>query len=65
MALENGGAAVLTVSAVKAGAGGANPQNDAQLVSEYLRRDREGAMSAYVLELQRRASVKRNPKVFE
>jgi peptidyl-prolyl cis-trans isomerase D len=65
VALENGGAAVLTVSAVKAGAAGANPQNDAQLVSEYLRRDREGAMNAYLLELQRRATVKRNPNVFQ
>jgi len=65
VALENGGAAVLAVSAIKQGAGGANPQNDAQLITQYLRRDREGAMNAYLLELQRRATVKRNPNIFE
>lgn len=65
VALEDGGAAILAVSAVKAGAGGANPQNDAQLVTQFLRRDREGAMNAYLQELQRRATVKRNPNMFE
>jgi hypothetical protein len=65
VALENGGAAVLAVTAIKQGAGGANPQNDAQLITQYLRRDREGAMNAYLLELQRRATVKRNPNIFQ
>jgi peptidyl-prolyl cis-trans isomerase D len=65
VALDDGGAAVLAVSAVKPGAGGANPQNDAQLMVQFLRRDRDGAMSAYLQELQRRASVKRNPNIFE
>jgi hypothetical protein len=65
VALDNGGAAVLAVTAVKAGSGGTNPQNDAQLITQYLRRDRDGAMNAYLLELQRRATVKRNPKIFE
>jgi len=65
VALENGGAAVLAVTAIRQGAGGANPQNDAQLITQYLRRDREGAMKAYLLELERRASIKRNPNIFE
>jgi peptidyl-prolyl cis-trans isomerase D len=65
VALDNGGAAVLSISAIKAGTAGTNPQNDTQLVSEYLRRDREGAMNAYLLDMQRRATVKRNPNVFE
>jgi peptidyl-prolyl cis-trans isomerase D len=65
VALDNGGAAVLTVSALKPGVAGTNPQNDAQLVSQYLRRDREAAMNAYLLELQRRATIKRNPNIFE
>jgi peptidyl-prolyl cis-trans isomerase D len=65
VALDNGGAAVLSILAVKAGAAGSNPQNDEQLLSEYLRRDREGAMNAYVLEMQRRASVKRSPNIFQ
>jgi len=63
--LDNGGAAILAVTAVKAGSGGTNPQNDSQLVSQYLRRDQSGAMNAYLLELQRRATIKRNPKIFE
>jgi peptidyl-prolyl cis-trans isomerase D len=65
VALDNGGAAVLAITAVKAGTGGANPQNDEQLISQYMRRDREGDMHAYLLELQRRATVKRNPSMFE
>jgi peptidyl-prolyl cis-trans isomerase D len=65
VALDNGGAAVLSLTAVKAGSGGTNPQNDAQLVSQFLRRDRDGAMNAYLAELQRRATVKTNKKIFE
>ena len=65
VALDNGGAAVLAITAIKPGAAGANPQNDEQLITQYMRRDREGDMRAYVLELQRRATVKRNPSIFE
>jgi peptidyl-prolyl cis-trans isomerase D len=65
IALDDGGAAVLAVSAVKPGTAGANPKNDEQLIQQYLKRDRDGDMRAYVLELQRRATVKRNPSVFE
>ena len=65
LALDNGGAAVLAITAIKPGTPGANPQNDEQLISPYLRRDREGDMQAYVLELQRRATVKTNPAVFQ
>jgi peptidyl-prolyl cis-trans isomerase D len=63
--LDNGGAAVLAVSAVKPGASGTNPQNDAQLATQFLRRDRDAAMNAYLQELQRRASIKRSPNIFE
>jgi peptidyl-prolyl cis-trans isomerase D len=63
--LDNGGAAVLAISAVRAGAPGANPQNDEQLITQYMRRDREGDMHAYLLELQRRATIKTNPTVFQ
>ncbi|MGA2025137.1 MAG: hypothetical protein ABSH23_10295, partial [Steroidobacteraceae bacterium] len=65
LSLDSGGAAILMISAVHAGSAGANPKNDEQLVTEYVRRDREGDMAAYLLELERRASVKRNPSVFE
>jgi peptidyl-prolyl cis-trans isomerase D len=63
--LDDGGAALLAISAVRAGAPGANPQNDEQLVAQYMRRDREGDMRAYLLELQRRATIKTNPTVFQ
>jgi peptidyl-prolyl cis-trans isomerase D len=65
VALEDGGAAVLAVSGVKPGASGTNPQNDTQLVTQFLRRDRDGTMNAYLQELQRRATIKRNPNMFE
>jgi peptidyl-prolyl cis-trans isomerase D len=65
LALDNGGAALLAITAVKAGAAGANPQNDEQLVTQYMQRDREGDLHAYLLELQRRASVKTNPTIFQ
>ena len=65
LALDNGGAALLAITAIKAGTAGANPQNDEQLISQYMRRDREGDMRAYLLELQRRATVKTNPTIFQ
>lgn len=65
VALDDGGAAVVAVTAVKAGASGVNPQNDAQTVSQYLGRDRDGAMNAYLQEMQRRATIKRAPNIFQ
>jgi peptidyl-prolyl cis-trans isomerase D len=65
LALDNGGAAVLAITAIKPGTPGANPQNDEQLVTQYMKRDREGDMRAYLLELQRRATIKSNPTIFQ
>jgi peptidyl-prolyl cis-trans isomerase D len=65
LALDDGGAALLAVTAVKPGAAGANPQNDQQLESEYLKRDREGELSAYILDLQHRAKIERSPTLFQ
>lgn len=65
LAMDQGGAAVLDLMAVKPGTAGANPQADEQLLTEYIKRDREGDMNAYVLELQRRATVQRNPTIFQ
>jgi peptidyl-prolyl cis-trans isomerase D len=65
LALDNGGAAVLAISAIKPGTPGANPQNDEQLMTQYVTRDREGDMRAYLQELQRRATVKTNPTIFQ
>lgn len=65
LTLDSGGAAVLAVLAVKPGAEGANPQNDQQLEAEYLKRDREGEIDAYVQDMQDRAKVQRNPTLFQ
>jgi len=63
--LDNGGAALLRLSAVRAGSAGANPKNDEQLAMQYTNRDRDGDISAYLLELEQRATVKRNPNIFQ
>jgi peptidyl-prolyl cis-trans isomerase D len=65
LTLDDGGAALLEVAAVKPGQPGVNSKNDEQLVDGYMRRDSEGELSAYVLELQRRARIERNPNVFQ
>jgi len=48
--LEEGGAALLAVSAVRPGTAGTNTTNDQKLISEYARRDREALLEAYVQE---------------
>jgi len=63
--LDNGGAALVMLSAVHPGTPGVNPKNDEQLVTDFLKRDREAELEAYLLELERRANVKHNPAVFE
>ena len=65
LTLDSGGAAVLAVLAVKPGAQGANPQNDQQLEAEYLKRDREGEIDAYVQDMQDRARIVRSPTLFQ
>jgi peptidyl-prolyl cis-trans isomerase D len=64
LALEDGDAALLVLSDVRPGAAGVNPAADQQLVSKYLQRQREAESAAYLLEMQRRASIKRNQAVF-
>ena len=64
MTLDNGGAAVLAITAIKPGTPGANPQNDEQLINTYLGATAKARCQAYVLELQRRATVKTNPPCF-
>jgi peptidyl-prolyl cis-trans isomerase D len=63
--LEEGGAAVLAVSAVRPGTAGANPTNDQKLISEYARRDREALLEAYVQDLQQHAKIQTNSTVFQ
>lgn len=65
LTLDSGGAAVVAVLAVKPGTPGANPQNDQQLEAEYLKRDREGEIEAYLQDIQDRAHIERNPTLFQ
>jgi len=65
LSLDNGGAALLIVSAVKPGIAGSNATSDQQLLEQYQKRDREAELAAYEAALARAANVKRNPKVFE
>jgi peptidyl-prolyl cis-trans isomerase D len=64
IAMDEGGAAILAVLSVKPGTSGANPTNDQQLISRVSERHREGDLAAYLAEMQRRASIKRNPAIF-
>jgi peptidyl-prolyl cis-trans isomerase D len=64
LAMEEGGAAILAVSAVRPGKSGANPTNDQQQATQYIRRERDAELAAYQQELRQRASIKRNDKVF-
>jgi peptidyl-prolyl cis-trans isomerase D len=65
LALDNGGAALLRLSAVRPGTAGANPKNDEELVTQFKNRDRDGDISAYLAQLEQRAVVKRNPNIFQ
>lgn len=64
LAMDEGGAALLTVISVKPGASGANPANDQQLISRVSQRHREADLAAYLAEMQRRATVKKNLAIF-
>jgi len=65
LSLDNGGAALLMVSAVKPGTSGSNETSNQQLLEQYQKRDREAELDAYEAALVRAANVKRNPKAFE
>jgi peptidyl-prolyl cis-trans isomerase D len=60
IAMDEGGAAVLAVLAVRPGAPGANPANDQQLVASFAQRHSQADFAAYLAEMQRLATVRRN-----
>jgi len=62
--LDEGGAALVEVLSIKPGAPGANGANDQQLISSLSQRHREADFAAYVAEIQRNATVRRNMAVF-
>jgi len=64
IAMDEGGAAVLQVLSVKPGAAGANPANDQQLVAGFAQRHAQVDFAAYLAELERRATIRRNPAIF-
>ncbi len=65
LALDDGGAALVAVTAVKPGVSGTNSKNDEQLVDQYMQRDRDGELAAYLQEMERRSRIVRNPSVFQ
>ena len=58
--MDEGGAAILAVLAVRPGAPGANPANDQQLVVSFAQRQTQADFAAYLAEMQRRATVHKN-----
>lgn len=64
LAMDEGGAAILAVLSVKPGTSGANPANDQQLAARINQRYREAELASYLAEMERRASVKKNPAIF-
>ncbi len=65
LATDDGGAALIAVTAVQPGKPGGDASVDQKLASQTLHRDGSGDVAAYVLELERHANVQRNPNVFE
>ncbi len=63
IAMEEGGAALLQVLSVKPGTPGANAANDQQLMLGFNQRHSEADLRAYLAEMQRRATVRRNPAI--
>jgi len=65
LAMDEGGAAILAVLSAKPGVAGANPANDQQLTARVNQRYREAELAAYLAEMERHASVKKNPAIFD
>ncbi len=63
IAMDEGGAAVVAVLAVRPGAAGANPANDQQLVASFAQRHSQADFAAYLAEMQRLATVRKNPAI--
>ena len=65
LALEAGGAALFEVTQVRREPDASNAELNKQRVSETIARGGAGDVSAYIEDLRRRATVEKNPKVFE
>jgi peptidyl-prolyl cis-trans isomerase D len=64
IAMDEGGAAIVAVLSVKPGAPGANAANDQQLMLGVGQRHAQADMLAYLAEMQRRATIRRNLTIF-
>lgn len=65
LAMTDGGAAVVAVTAVRTGAEAADPQQQADRMQQEAGREGVGDVLAYVGEVRRTAEVRKNPKAFE
>jgi peptidyl-prolyl cis-trans isomerase D len=64
IAMDEGGAAIVAVLSVKPGAPGANAANDQQFMMGVGQRHAQADALAYLAEMQRRATVRRNLTIF-
>ena len=62
--MDEGGAAIVAVLSVRPGAPGANAANDQQLMLGVGQRHAQADMLAYLAEMQRRATIRRNLTIF-
>ena len=65
LAMADGGAAVVAVTAVRTGAAAPDPQSQANRVQQESLRDGTGDVLSYLSEVRRTADVRKNPKAFE
>jgi hypothetical protein len=65
ISLDQGGAAVIQLSAVRTAPDDGNKELRSQRASQVLERAGQADVAAYVLELRRKADVQKNPSVIE
>ncbi len=64
IAMDEGGAAIVAVLSVKPGTTAGNSINDQRLLVGVGQRHSEADLQAYLAEMQRRATIRRNPAIF-
>jgi peptidyl-prolyl cis-trans isomerase D len=64
IAMDEGGAAIVAVLSVKPGTTAGNSINDQQLMMSVGQHHSEADLQAYLAEMQRRATIRRNPAIF-
>ena len=64
IAMDEGGAAIVAVLSVKPGTPSTNSISDQQLMMGVAQRHSDADLQAYLAEMQRRATIRRNPTIF-